>query len=184
MLDHTGTISLLNWVLFRFYTFKAQPKLTFCFISSPRSGTSSNASTPSTKKMDNEKPTTPISKSVTPTSGGSASSAAAGGGALKPLKPPSALGKIFTFSPLKVIILSCSCNTYLSKSQRNNIMHIFHFFFSFQANTHTTLVVVVPMNFQEQQDPMDFTTICHRVLTIIQDPHLLVTIHMHRWGRH
>ena len=38
---------------------------------SPRSGTSSNASTPSAKKMDErEKPTTPISKSVTPTSAG------------------------------------------------------------------------------------------------------------------
>ncbi|XP_072748082.1 protein groucho-like isoform X2 [Anoplolepis gracilipes] len=38
---------------------------------SPRSGTSSNASTPSTKKMetDREKPTTPISKPLTPTSG-------------------------------------------------------------------------------------------------------------------
>ncbi|XP_066599060.1 protein groucho-like [Prorops nasuta] len=36
---------------------------------SPRSGTSSNASTPSAKKMeDREKPTTPISKSLTPTS--------------------------------------------------------------------------------------------------------------------
>ncbi|RZF44053.1 hypothetical protein LSTR_LSTR011516, partial [Laodelphax striatellus] len=64
---------------------------------SPRSGTSSNASTPSTKKME-EKPTTPISKSVTPTSGGSGggSGGSAGGGAgpagaaLKPVvKPPS-----------------------------------------------------------------------------------------------
>lgn len=37
---------------------------------SPRSGTSSNASTPSAKKMeDREKPTTPISKPLTPTSG-------------------------------------------------------------------------------------------------------------------
>lgn len=35
---------------------------------SPRSGTSSNASTPSNKKME-EKPSTPISKSVTPTNG-------------------------------------------------------------------------------------------------------------------
>lgn len=33
---------------------------------SPRSGTSSNASTPSNKKME-EKPSTPLSKSVTPT---------------------------------------------------------------------------------------------------------------------
>ena len=38
---------------------------------SPRSGTSSNASTPSAKKMEeSEKPTTPISKPVTPTSAG------------------------------------------------------------------------------------------------------------------
>lgn len=35
---------------------------------SPRSGTSSNASTPSNKKME-EKPSTPLSKSVTPTNG-------------------------------------------------------------------------------------------------------------------
>ncbi|KYN18282.1 Transducin-like enhancer protein 3 [Trachymyrmex cornetzi] len=49
---------------------------------SPRSGTSSNASTPSTKKMeDREKPTTPISKSFTPTSG---STVAAIGGSIKP----------------------------------------------------------------------------------------------------
>ncbi|KYQ60267.1 Transducin-like enhancer protein 4 [Trachymyrmex zeteki] len=49
---------------------------------SPRSGTSSNASTPSTKKMEErEKPTTPISKSFTPTSG---STAAAIGGSIKP----------------------------------------------------------------------------------------------------
>lgn len=37
---------------------------------SPRSGTSSNASTPSNKKME-EKPSTPISKSVTPTNSNS-----------------------------------------------------------------------------------------------------------------
>lgn len=55
----------------------------FC---SPRSGTSSNASTPSAKKME-EKPTTPISKSVTPTSGGSGSSVA-GLSAMKPLVKP------------------------------------------------------------------------------------------------
>ncbi|XP_018050498.1 PREDICTED: protein groucho-1-like isoform X1 [Atta colombica] len=49
---------------------------------SPRSGTSSNASTPSTKKMeDREKPTTPISKSFTPTSG---STVAAIGSSIKP----------------------------------------------------------------------------------------------------
>ncbi|KAI5722960.1 hypothetical protein M8J76_016223 [Diaphorina citri] len=55
---------------------------------SPRSGTSSNASTPSAKKME-EKPSTPISKCVTPTSGGSGSSQAGGSGALKPIvKPP------------------------------------------------------------------------------------------------
>lgn len=34
---------------------------------SPRSGTSSNASTPSNKKIDDNKPSTPIAKSVTPT---------------------------------------------------------------------------------------------------------------------
>ncbi|XP_071565018.1 protein groucho-like isoform X3 [Temnothorax nylanderi] len=46
---------------------------------SPRSGTSSNASTPSTKKMeDREKPATPISKPYTPTSG-SATAAISGG---------------------------------------------------------------------------------------------------------
>lgn len=58
---------------------------------SPRSGTSSNASTPSAKKME-EKPSTPISKCVTPTSAGSGGSQAGGGasaGALKPIvKPP------------------------------------------------------------------------------------------------
>lgn len=48
---------------------------------SPRSGTSSNASTPSAKKMEErEKPTTPISKSFTPTSGSTAAAAAIGGG--------------------------------------------------------------------------------------------------------
>lgn len=61
------------------------------FSYSPRSGTSSNASTPSTKKME-EKPTTPISKSVTPTSGGSGSSAAGASG-LKPIVKPPTLGK-------------------------------------------------------------------------------------------
>ena len=58
--------------------------LSYGFTCSPRSGTSSNASTPSTKKLDGDKPTTPISKSVTPTSGGSGSSAAGGSG-LKPV---------------------------------------------------------------------------------------------------
>ncbi|XP_047365694.1 transducin-like enhancer protein 4 isoform X8 [Vespa velutina] len=49
---------------------------------SPRSGTSSNASTPSAKKMEErEKATTPISKPVTPTSAGGSSS---GSGGLKP----------------------------------------------------------------------------------------------------
>lgn len=70
---------------------KLAPKKEHVGPHSPRSGTSSNASTPSTKKMDNEKPTTPISKPVTPTSAGSANNAGAGG--LKPLKPPSALGQ-------------------------------------------------------------------------------------------
>ncbi|CAG2065817.1 unnamed protein product, partial [Timema podura] len=50
---------------------KLAPKKEHVGPHSPRSGTSSNASTPSTKKLDGEKPTTPISKSVTPTSGGS-----------------------------------------------------------------------------------------------------------------
>ncbi|GJQ88304.1 hypothetical protein Trydic_g3783 [Trypoxylus dichotomus] len=57
---------------------------------SPRSGTSSNASTPSTKKLDSDKPTTPISKSVTPTS---ASQGAAGSSGLKPVVKPPALGQ-------------------------------------------------------------------------------------------
>ncbi|XP_071050806.1 protein groucho-like isoform X1 [Onthophagus taurus] len=57
---------------------------------SPRSGTSSNASTPSTKKLDGEKPTTPISKPVTPTSG---TPGAAGGSGLKPVVKPPALGQ-------------------------------------------------------------------------------------------
>lgn len=58
---------------------------------SPRSGTSSNASTPSTKKMEErEKATTPISKPLTPTSIG-------GGPGLKPitgklLQGPSVMG--------------------------------------------------------------------------------------------
>ncbi|KAI4504824.1 hypothetical protein M0802_000374 [Mischocyttarus mexicanus] len=51
---------------------------------SPRSGTSSNASTPSAKKMEErEKATTPISKSLTPTSGsvvGGGGGVAGGGG--------------------------------------------------------------------------------------------------------
>ncbi|GLV31694.1 groucho [Carabus blaptoides fortunei] len=59
---------------------------------SPRSGTSSNASTPSTKKLDSEKPTTPISKSVTPTSAGSAGSGAGASG-LKPVVKPPTLGQ-------------------------------------------------------------------------------------------
>ncbi|GLH03503.1 Protein groucho [Gryllus bimaculatus] len=68
---------------------KLAPKKEHIGPHSPRSGTSSNASTPSTKKLDGEKPTTPISKSVTPTSGGSGSSGAAGSSGLKPLvKPP------------------------------------------------------------------------------------------------
>ncbi|XP_014602179.1 PREDICTED: protein groucho-1-like isoform X2 [Polistes canadensis] len=60
---------------------------------SPRSGTSSNASTPSAKKMEErEKATTPISKSLTPTSGsvvgggGGSGSAGGGGGASAGLK--------------------------------------------------------------------------------------------------
>lgn len=57
---------------------------------SPRSGTSSNASTPSTKKLDGDKPSTPISKPVTPTSG---TPGAAGGSGLKPVVKPPALGQ-------------------------------------------------------------------------------------------
>nr|CAD7197994.1 unnamed protein product [Timema douglasi] len=68
---------------------KLAPKKEHVGPHSPRSGTSSNASTPSTKKLDGEKPTTPISKSVTPTSGGSGSSVAGSSGGLKPVaKPP------------------------------------------------------------------------------------------------
>ncbi|XP_065169303.1 transducin-like enhancer protein 4 isoform X2 [Atheta coriaria] len=63
---------------------------------SPRSGTSSNASTPSTKKLDGEKPTTPISKSVTPTS---ASGSSAGGSGLKPVVKPPALGQYPPYLP-------------------------------------------------------------------------------------
>lgn len=59
---------------------------------SPRSGTSSNASTPSAKKLDGEKPTTPISKPVTPTSAGAAASGAGGSG-LKPVVKPPALAQ-------------------------------------------------------------------------------------------
>lgn len=52
---------------------------------SPRSGTSSNASTPSAKKMeDREKPATPISKPFTPTSG---SATATIGGGIKSSTP-------------------------------------------------------------------------------------------------
>lgn len=56
---------------------------------SPRSGTSSNASTPSTKKLDADKPTTPISKSITPTS---VASGSAGSSGLKPVVKPPTLG--------------------------------------------------------------------------------------------
>ncbi|XP_072153256.1 transducin-like enhancer protein 4 isoform X2 [Bemisia tabaci] len=72
---------------------KIVPKKEHIGPHSPRSGTSSNASTPSAKKME-EKPTTPISKSVTPTSGGSASSIVGGpSSALKPLVKPPALSQ-------------------------------------------------------------------------------------------
>lgn len=46
---------------------------------SPRSGTSSNASTPSNKKLD-DKPSTPIAKSVTPTSSNQQNGSGGGGG--------------------------------------------------------------------------------------------------------
>ncbi|KAJ8672620.1 hypothetical protein QAD02_003879 [Eretmocerus hayati] len=63
---------------------------------SPRSGTSSNASTPSAKKMEErEKPTTPISKPVTPTSAGGSSSGSGGlksASSSKPLVSASAIG--------------------------------------------------------------------------------------------
>ncbi|CAB3360755.1 Hypothetical predicted protein [Cloeon dipterum] len=77
---------------------KLAPKKEHVGPHSPRSGTSSNASTPSTKKLDGEKPTTPISKSVTPTSGGSGSSAAGGSG-LKPLVKPPPLGQYPPYLP-------------------------------------------------------------------------------------
>ncbi|XP_066599142.1 protein groucho-like isoform X6 [Prorops nasuta] len=63
---------------------------------SPRSGTSSNASTPSAKKMEErEKPTTPISKPVTPTSAGGSSSGSGGmkvSSSNKPLVSSSTVG--------------------------------------------------------------------------------------------
>lgn len=63
---------------------------------SPRSGTSSNASTPSAKKMEErEKPPTPISKPVTPTSAGGSSSGSGGlksSGSSKPLVSASGVG--------------------------------------------------------------------------------------------
>lgn len=63
-----------------------QPRLNSLFFFNFRSGTSSNASTPSAKKID-EKPSTPISKPVTPTSG--ASGVGAAGAPLKAaVKPP------------------------------------------------------------------------------------------------
>ncbi|KAK6631264.1 Transducin-like enhancer protein 3-B [Polyplax serrata] len=71
---------------------KLAPKKEHVGPHSPRSGTSSNASTPSTKKIDGEKPTTPISKSVTPTSGGSASSAPGASGVKTVAKPSSLAG--------------------------------------------------------------------------------------------
>uniref|UniRef100_A0A1B0GIE9 Groucho/TLE N-terminal Q-rich domain-containing protein n=2 Tax=Lutzomyia longipalpis TaxID=7200 RepID=A0A1B0GIE9_LUTLO len=56
---------------------------------SPRSGTSSNASTPSNKKLE-DKPSTPISKSVTPTNSSNGHAGAPpGGGVVKAVaKPP------------------------------------------------------------------------------------------------
>ncbi|XP_077291523.1 protein groucho-like isoform X2 [Arctopsyche grandis] len=75
---------------------KLQPKKEHVGPHSPRSGTSSNASTPSTKKLDGDKPTTPISKSVTPTSGGSSGGSGGQGAAgvgLKPVVKTPALGQ-------------------------------------------------------------------------------------------
>jgi len=54
---------------------------------SPRSGTSSNASTPSNKKLE-EKPSTPIAKSVTPTNSNPATSNGLGGVVKSVAKPP------------------------------------------------------------------------------------------------
>ncbi|XP_063235076.1 protein groucho-like isoform X2 [Bacillus rossius redtenbacheri] len=71
---------------------KLAPKKEHVGPHSPRSGTSSNASTPSTKKLDGDKPATPISKSVTPTSSGS-SGGAAGGSGLKPAAKAAALAQ-------------------------------------------------------------------------------------------
>lgn len=72
-------------------------KIIDCFFNLiSRSGTSSNASTPSTKKLDGDKPTTPISKSVTPTSGGSSGGSGGQGAAgvgLKPVVKPPALSQ-------------------------------------------------------------------------------------------
>lgn len=76
--------------------------------SSPRSGTSSNASTPSNKKMEErEKTATPISKPLTPTSGSAAmiagKSATPGGGKLTQGASaqgiPTALSTLATYSP-------------------------------------------------------------------------------------
>lgn len=61
---------------------------------SPRSGTSSNASTPSAKKMeDREKPTTPISKPLTPTAMMGATKSSTSGKLLQvpPVPPPPAI---------------------------------------------------------------------------------------------
>lgn len=49
---------------------------------SPRSGTSSNASTPSNKKLEDNKPSTPIAKSVTPTGSNQSNGLGGGGGSV------------------------------------------------------------------------------------------------------
>ncbi|KAK0086870.1 hypothetical protein PV325_002356 [Microctonus aethiopoides] len=60
---------------------------------SPRSGTSSNASTPSAKKMEErEKPTTPISKPMTPTSGSSGAKVGGSSSKLPQGPPPPGVG--------------------------------------------------------------------------------------------
>ena len=68
---------------------------------SPRSGTSSNASTPSAKKMEErEKPTTPISKPLTPTSASSGSlKATAPSKSLQGPPPPGAIPGVYSHYP-------------------------------------------------------------------------------------
>ncbi|XP_026666512.1 transducin-like enhancer protein 4 isoform X4 [Ceratina calcarata] len=67
---------------------------------SPRSGTSSNASTPSAKKMEErEKPTTPISKPLTPTSGSAIGASLKHSGSAKILQGPPPPGVPSAYPP-------------------------------------------------------------------------------------